>query len=69
MSELKLNVDIDPSARTVDIEFLDGPRIPTLDRSQAYALLEALQGALPHMAVDLSSPNAAHQPTRRTDVS
>lgn len=53
MKDLLLNVEIDPSARTVDIEFRDGPRIPTLDRSQAYALLEALQGALPHMAIDL----------------
>lgn len=53
MKDLHLNVAIDPSARTVDIEFLDGPRIPTLDRSQAYALLEALQGALPKMAFNL----------------
>jgi hypothetical protein len=50
MKDLKLSVQIDPSARTVDIEFLDGPTIPTLNRAQAYALLEALNEALPHMA-------------------
>jgi hypothetical protein len=50
---MMINCDIDPSAMTVTIEFLDGPTIPTLTREQAYALLETLQGALPHMAVKI----------------
>lgn len=62
MSDHHLHVEIDDNAGLLDVEFLNGPRIPSLTRSQAYALLTILQEAIPKMPFDL---NTAGQPTAK----
>ena len=61
-----LNIELNPSAQLVTIEFLNGPSIPTLTRDEAEALAAALEDALPRMAGSLQKPNVKILPTCAT---